>query len=156
MKPGKRMWISLYILLGLLAVVLLTVLAILLVTVEDWSRDLTTNFAATGYTVKDERLRPIHSRLAVDLMENVIVQAAGKLPGWNLAERQQDGGAVNLHFVRTTRVFRFQDDIRVRIDPTATGSNVNAESQSRIGKGDLGQNPRNLRELLTAVRAEMK
>jgi uncharacterized protein (DUF1499 family) len=61
-----------------------------------------------------------------------------------------------LHFVRTTPLMRYKDDIRVRIVPAASGSRVSAESRSRIGRGDLGQNPRNLRELLAAVRGAAK
>jgi uncharacterized protein (DUF1499 family) len=47
---------------------------------------------------------------------------------------------------------KYRDDIRVQIEPAAEGTRLSAESRSRVGKGDLGQNPRNLRELLDKVR----
>jgi uncharacterized protein (DUF1499 family) len=54
---------------------------------------------------------------------------------------------VILHVTRRTRVFRFVDDITIQLTEEAGGTRVDAESKSRFGKGDLGQNPRNLREL---------
>jgi uncharacterized protein (DUF1499 family) len=47
---------------------------------------------------------------------------------------------------------RYKDDIRLSIKPADSGSLLSAESRSRVGRGDLGQNPRNLRELLGAIR----
>ena len=83
-----------------------------------------------------------------------MIAAAGKLPRWELVERRETDGGVKLHFIRTTRLWKFKDDIRVNIAPAQPigGSLLTAESRSRVGKGDLGQNPRNLRELLEAVR----
>ncbi len=77
------------------------------------------------------------------------------LPKWRLESRRDEGGSIKLHFVRTTGIMRYQDDIHVVIAPLAVGSRLNANSRSRVGKGDLGQNPRNLRELLGAVRKEL-
>ena len=77
------------------------------------------------------------------------------LHGWEQVGHQSREGKVELHFVRTTAVMRYQDDIVVQIEPEDGGSVLTAESRSRIGRGDLGQNPRNLRELLDAVRARL-
>ena len=52
---------------------------------------------------------------------------------------------------RRTRVFRFIDDITIEFHETTSGVRVEAESRSRVGKGDLGQNPRNLIELSKAL-----
>lgn len=57
-----------------------------------------------------------------------------------------------LHITRRTRLFRFADDVRLRFIPTASGCLVHAESRSRVGKGDLGQNRRNILELWAAIR----
>ena len=147
----------LYILLGLVALALVLVLVVLFAQVEDWSRDLTTNVAVTDENAGDERLRPVHSTLPVEGLANRIEKAARDLPRWTLTERRETEGAIELHFVRSTAVLRFRDDIRVRIEPTGDGGSLlTAESRSRVGKGDLGQNPRNLRELLEAVRNSPK
>jgi len=65
------------------------------------------------------------------------IQAAHSL-GWeitdeNPAERRFDA-------TDTTAVFRFVDDITVRIRPLGSGSEVDLRSRSRVGRGDLGAN----------------
>ena len=87
-------------------------------------------------------------------MAELALDAASGLARWQLVEQNESGGIIQLHFVRATPLWRFKDDIRVRIAPAAGGGSLlTAESRSRVGKGDLGQNPRNLRELLGAIRA---
>jgi uncharacterized protein (DUF1499 family) len=124
--------------------------------IDDWSRDLSTNHAAASEDATNEALRPIHSSHNVAEMTNRVKQAAGEISNWELAEEASNGDAVTLAFVRTTPLFRFRDDIIVTISPENDGSVVTAESQSRVGKGDLGQNPRNLKELLNKLRAVAK
>ena len=149
------MWIALYVGLGLAAIVLLALLIGVLTQVENWSRDFTTNRAATDEASADPRLRPIESPRAPTELGKLVVEAAGKLPHWELAEQTESGGAVKLHFIRTTGLWKFKDDIRVQIEPApGGGSRLTADSRSRVGKGDLGQNPRNLHELLEAVRGQ--
>jgi uncharacterized protein (DUF1499 family) len=148
----KSMLYVLYAAIGLIVVAVAAGGIALLAHVEDWSRDLTTNVAATDAAGQDERLRPIRSDLSpVELGERATA-AARTLPRWELAGREQIDGTVQIHFVRTTGVMRYKDDIRVSIKPADSGSLLSAESRSRVGRGDLGQNPRNLRELLGAIR----
>lgn len=122
--------------------------------IDDWSRDLTTNFAKTDPSSTD--LRPLELPLPPDRAASLVRRAAESLRGWQVAEESPSdlgGGAVEWHFVRTTLLMRYKDDIHARIEPLASGESVTVHlrSQSRIGKGDLGQNPRNLRELLRAI-----
>lgn len=122
--------------------------------IDDWSRDLTTNFAKTDPLSTD--LRPLELPLPPDRAASLVRQAAESLRGWQVAEESPSdlgGGVVEWHFVRTTLLMRYKDDIHARIEPSASGESVTVHlrSQSRIGKGDLGQNPRNLRELLRAI-----
>ena len=131
---------------------LLAIVAIVAIQVENWRRDLTTNFATTAEDAGDVRLRPIEAAMPPAELARRVEQSAAALPNWRLESRQETGESIELHFVRTTRLLRFADDIRVQIAATESGSRLTAESRSRVGKGDLGQNPRNLRELLGAVR----
>jgi uncharacterized protein (DUF1499 family) len=62
-----------------------------------------------------------------------------------------DGGQGIVHATRRTRLWRFIDDVTVRLEPSATGTRVHARSKSRVGVGDLGQNRRNLLVLLRAL-----
>ncbi len=85
-----------------------------------------------------------------ELLE-AIRQAVKELPRWRLEEATE----TKLHAVRRTRLLRFEDDVTVTVQPRNRGSEAHFESASRVGKGDLGQNPRNLKEFLAAVNREL-
>lgn len=131
---------------------LLVIAGVLFMLVEDWSRDLTTNIAETSDSAEDPLQRPMLIHRSMQDSAELVEHAVHTLPRWEQTDRDQDGDTVVLHLVRTTPLWRFKDDITVRIEPTAEGSRVSAVSKSRVGKGDLGQNPRNLRELFEALR----
>lgn len=80
-----------------------------------------------------------------------IGRAVEKLPHWTLEASE----AGEVRAVRTTRLLRFKDDVAARVYPETDGSRVELTSASRLGKGDLGQNPRNLKELLRALETEI-
>lgn len=80
-----------------------------------------------------------------------VRRAADRLPRWMLRDADDAG----LALVRSTRLFRFKDDIAVRVFQEEGGTRAEFESASRLGKGDLGQNPRNLQELLGALDREL-
>jgi uncharacterized protein (DUF1499 family) len=149
------MWFILYVVLGLALAAVLGAGLILVAHVEDWSRDLSTNVATTSDDSQDPRLRTIESKLPPGELADVVVAAVQELPRWELIEQSREPN-VELHFVRTTGLMRFRDDVRVRIEPVGGGSRLSAVSRSRVGKGDLGQNPRNLRELLDKVRLRIQ
>ncbi len=139
-------WPTLAVLLSLAALALVMVAW----QVDDWGRDLTTNTASTSDDPRSAL--PAHrSGLPPAELARHVLSAIDKLPRWQLAELTEGDGKVMLHLVRSTPLLRFRDDIMVTISPEPTGSILRAVSQSRIGKGDLGQNPRNLRELLSAL-----
>lgn len=156
-----------------LGVILCSALFVLAVYVEDWARDLTNNHAATSDDHPEPLLRTRKLALPPAEVARLLTPVALELPGWTTedpatekyAEQREspaapvtaDGsdapaaGDVVLKFVRVTRIMKYRDDITVTISPTREGSSVSAESQSRVGKGDLGQNPRNLKELLRVL-----
>lgn len=77
-----------------------------------------------------------------------LVAKIEKAPRWNLVRQAVSGDSTVIFATRTTRVFRFTDDVRVELSGRADGStHLHASSRSRIGKGDLGQNSRNLKQL---------
>ena len=143
-----------YVGLGFVALAMAALAVGVVWQVEDWSRDFSTNTAATDERSGDERLRPIRSGRGKAAMAELALDAASGLARWELVEQNESGGIIQLYFVRATPLWRFKDDIRVSIAPAkGGGSLLTAQSRSRVGKGDLGQNPRNLRELLGAIRA---
>ncbi|VTS01963.1 Putative secreted protein OS=Rhodopirellula maiorica SM1 GN=RMSM_07393 PE=4 SV=1: DUF1499 [Tuwongella immobilis] len=92
---------------------------------------------------------PIAASDAIDRIR-AIVQT---LPRWQVVESAAEAGTLRL--TRRTRTLRFVDDITLRIVPTESGIELHARSQSRLGKGDLGQNRRNLLELFAALRRDL-
>ena len=75
--------------------------------------------------------------------------AVRSLPRWRVESSDAQAGTVTA--TRRTRLFRFTDDVTIRLEPTASGTRVHVRSQSRVGKGDLGQNRRNVMELFAAL-----
>jgi uncharacterized protein (DUF1499 family) len=63
--------------------------------------------------------------------------------GWEIV--REDAAAGVLEATDTTRVFRFVDDVVVRVRPDGDGSRVDLRSKSRDGKGDLGANAARIR-----------
>lgn len=119
--------------------------------VDDWRRDFTQNRAATSNEAADPALRPLEARLPPVEVARLVEQAVADLPRWSEVSRRETGGSYEIQFARRTRWLGFVDDITVRIESIGGGSRVHAESQSRVGRGDLGQNPRNLKELLKGL-----
>lgn len=64
------------------------------------------------------------------------------------AMESQDAGEGRLEAVATTPVFRFKDDVVVRLRATEAGTRVDVRSRSRIGRHDLGTNAKRIRAFL--------
>lgn len=151
------------------ALAILTPLVLSALAVDDWSRDLSTNRAATDADADHPLMRPITQRFTVEQLDDAIGSLCQDLPAWSTPAKAKplpadslvelpagvDPAAVR-HLVRTTSLMRYRDDIWLIAAPLAeddavSGGNeklrLHVESRSRVGKGDLGQNPRNIREL---------
>jgi uncharacterized protein (DUF1499 family) len=77
-----------------------------------------------------------------------VRRVAGEL-GWEIVA--QDPMAGRIEATDTTRVFRFVDDVVVRIRPVEGGSLVDVRSKSRDGRGDLGANAARIRAFAEAL-----
>lgn len=144
----KRAW-------GLLAVASLSILWMAW-WIDDWRRDFTTNTAVTDPQASDPDLRPLVAEVPLERLAAALRQWTAAAPRWSLvaAEGDADTDVQRIHLIRQTRLLRFTDDIHVVLthDRDSAQSTLTAHSQSRVGKGDLGQNPRNLKELIRGVR----
>lgn len=139
--------------LGLVLFFGISVAVILLLTIDDWQRDLSTNVAQTQIEHADPTLRCLVLPVDPTAAAAQVRAVAAGLTGWRESKLATDS-ATELRFERTTRWFRFVDDITVQLTAIEGGTRVSATSRSRVGKGDLGQNPRNLRELLGPLRSQ--
>jgi hypothetical protein len=90
------------------------------------------------------------------------VQAAESL-GWEVvvvrepATGEQAGSAIEPGFeaVDRTTVFRFADDIVVRVRDEGARSRIDVRSTSRVGQSDLGANAARIRALRTELEASL-
>ena len=130
-----------------------TVAALMLFRVDDWSRDFSTNVAITSESTD---LKPLRLSITADEAAERLKQRIASLSHWVWVDQtRSDKGVVVVNLVRQTMLFRFKDDVQVSISPAidaAPGVVLNVVSRSRVGKGDLGQNPRNIKELFAAIR----
>ncbi|MEM9827835.1 MAG: DUF1499 domain-containing protein, partial [Planctomycetota bacterium] len=95
----------------------------------------------------DTRLRPWLLAMDADEVATTVDDAIAGHSRWTLLDQLRNSAGHQLHLTRRTPIFRFVDDVRLEITPSSDGCRIDAHSQSRIGKGDLGQNRRNLIEL---------
>jgi hypothetical protein len=77
------------------------------------------------------------------------VEGAADQLGWEVTHRDRNGGI--LEATDTTRVFRFVDDVVVRIRSAPGGSEIDVRSKSRLGRGDMGTNAARIRALRDAI-----
>ena len=138
---------------GLIALVGTTVwIGNILWRIDDWSRDWSTNHAEITVDSEDQALRSPTFPESPEVVAKRIRNWVDAQLLWTLQSEARDENVLTLHLVRRTRLFRFADDIHVHLEPVGEATRLTAESQSRLGKGDLGQNPRNLTELLRGLR----
>jgi uncharacterized protein (DUF1499 family) len=74
---------------------------------------------------------------------------ARAMPTWTIT--QEDASALTIEAVSTSKLFRFQDDVVIRVRPDGTGAKVDMRSKSRDGKGDMGVNAARIRSYVDAL-----
>ncbi|HIL01484.1 MAG TPA: DUF1499 domain-containing protein [Myxococcales bacterium] len=74
---------------------------------------------------------------------------AARSLGWEIT--YQDASKGRFDASQTSAVFRFVDDITVRVRPRGSGSEVDIRSRSRVGRGDLGANAARIRRFAEAL-----
>lgn len=95
-------------------------------------------------------LAPIHLALSPDEAFAKSLAAAERL-GWQVVRQDAEEGT--LEATDTTAVFRFVDDVAVRVRPDPQGARIDVRSKSRDGKGDLGANAARIRAFRDALAA---
>lgn len=115
-----------------------------------WYDGLTKNWADLGPNAADPGLEAVELPVAP---AEAVRRAASVIDGlarWSVVASDPEAGT--LHATHATRVCGFVDDIHLRFEPVPGGTRISGRSRSRIGKGDFGQNARQLRELAQALR----
>jgi uncharacterized protein (DUF1499 family) len=93
-------------------------------------------------------LAPIRFEGTPDAAFAAALAAAGRL-GWEIVRQDAEEGTFEA--TDTTVVFRFVDDVAVRVRPDGGGAKIDVRSKSRDGKGDLGANAARIRALRDAL-----
>lgn len=81
----------------------------------------------------------------------VLATQAAREMGWRIVA--DDPAALRLEATATTPLFGFQDDVVIRITPSASGSRVDIRSLSRVGGSDFGANAKRIRAFAERLRA---
>jgi hypothetical protein len=95
-------------------------------------------------------LATVKTPLAPDAAFEKALVAAEEL-GWFVTYKNAPAGRLDAQ--ERTAVFRFVDDITIRIRPDGSGSAVDVRSKSRDGRGDLGANAKRIRRFFEAFGA---
>ncbi len=93
-------------------------------------------------------LSPLRVAAAPNAAFDQAVAAAEGL-GWEVLAK--DGAAGAFYARDVTGLFRFVDDVVVRIRPEGAGSKIDVRSKSRDGQGDFGANATRIHALLDAI-----
>jgi uncharacterized protein (DUF1499 family) len=101
------------------------------------------NVVETGKTPEYPDVMPRQYSASKGLVFDASLHAVGRMPRWTLVSSRSEQGEIRAE--ATTRLFRFVDDVVVRVTEEGGRTAVNVRSASRVGRGDLGQNARNIR-----------
>ena len=135
----KLFYIAL-VLLGVLIAVVLTVSMI-------WP---VLNVVETGKTAEYADVVPQYYSTDPQRVFDEVRGSVTEMKRWELIK--DDRSALTVTAQRSTRTMGFVDDIEIRIEPvTEFATRVNIKSSSRVGKGDFGQNARNIEEFFVEL-----
>lgn len=112
------------------------------------------NVVETGKTPEYPELVPRVYRAEAARVFDAVLHAVHRLPRWTLVAYQPETGDVRAE--ATTRLFKFVDDVMIRVVPRGESVAVEVRSASRVGRGDFGQNARNIRAFLDELDREMR
>jgi uncharacterized protein (DUF1499 family) len=93
------------------------------------------------------QLGPVRTAMSRDEAYEQAVRVAEGL-GWTIVHRDPTGGRFDAR--DTSLLFRFVDDIALRVRSEGSGAVIDLRSKSRDGKGDLGVNAARIEEFKEA------
>ena len=112
------------------------------------------NVVETGRTPEYPDLQPKQYHARKDRVFEAALRAISLIPRWTVVSSRLEQGEIRAE--ARTRLFRFVDDVVIRVAEEGGASTVNVRSASRIGKGDFGQNARNVRVFFTELDRQME
>lgn len=104
----------------------------------------------TGRTPEYPDLQPLTVALPPTRVFEAALTVARTLPHWTVVKADPAAGLIEAE--ARMPLWRFVDDVTIRVVPREGGTRVSVRSASRVGRGDLGQNARNIRAFLGGLR----
>jgi len=114
------------------------------------------NDVETGKTPEYPDLQPREYSASVESVLRGVKAALSRSSHWKLVGEGQGSVGVTLQALHTTPVVPFESDVTIRIRREGGRTRVSVRSQSTAAKLDLGQNARNIRELLGALDRDLR
>jgi uncharacterized protein (DUF1499 family) len=111
------------------------------------------NVVETGNTPAYPDLLPRRYREGKMRVFDAALRAMDRLPRWQVISSRQEQGEIEAE--ARTRLLRFVDDVTVRVEERDDLTVVNVRSASRVGRGDFGQNARNVRAFFEELDRQM-
>jgi Protein of unknown function (DUF1499) len=145
----KRSWPKLgwriYVPAGIVLLVLLSI--------DDWSRDWTSYAAEIQEDGPSGAAGPLVSTRPTAQLVEAARWGAARVGGYEFVGTSREDDRTSVAFVHVARPFGLRDDVTLRIRDVGARRVISGHSVSRLHIGDLGRNPRNLRRLLAEVDA---
>jgi len=104
------------------------------------------NVVETGRTPEYPDIQPRAYRAGADQVLDAALHAVHRMPRWSLVSRQPATREIRAE--ARTLVWRFVDDILIRVRVRADDAVVEVRSASMVVCGDFGQNGRKIRSFL--------
>ncbi|AWV89598.1 DUF1499 domain-containing protein [Bradymonas sediminis] len=134
-----------------LAILVASTVTALLVAAMIWP---VINEVETGMSAEYPEIQPQYYTTDPQRVFEETRASVESLDAWTLVS--QDAAQYRLKAQRETQVFGFIDDVSIRVEPvTEFVTRIHVKSASQIGKGDFGQNARNIKELFAALDARL-
>ncbi len=136
--------------MGKIGIGLLAVLVVAIGLLKAWP---IVNVVETGETPEYPDLLPRLYDAPPDLVFDAVLHAVNGLSRWTLVSHDAARGRVAAE--AKSRLWGFVDDVTIRVVEEGVVTSVHVRSGSRVGRGDFGQNARNIRALYKALDGEM-
>ena len=98
-------------------------------------------------------LQPLAMLDSADAVFARAMDLAKRQDGWTVIGTTLKGDVSSFEVVSISKVFRFRDDVIVRVTKVESGCVVDIRSRSRVGKGDFGANATRIRKFLQELKS---
>ena len=89
-----------------------------------------------------------------EVVFDAALRAIHRLPRWSVVAQRPESGEIRAE--ASTRLLRFVDDVTILMREEESKTVVSVRSASRVGKGDFGQNARNIRAFFEELDAQLQ